>query len=415
MRPTTAVGHRDHGGGRRLERLIPLDVAREKVMALAKPVEGTKRIGVEDALGRVAAEDVRSTIDVPLVDRAAMDGYAVRSEDTQGAHRERPVTLRCIETLFAGTAPRKRVGPGTCAQIATGATLPAGADAVVMVEVTERAGDEVRILSPVAAGKNMSAKGEDIRKGSVVIRRGDALSPARLGALTAIGRTRVTVYRKPRVAILTTGNEVVPPGTRIRPGQVYDINSYTMAAVVRESGGEPEAMGRVRDDAADLRRAVRAALSRDLVVVSGGSSVGERDLLVDVLQDMGEVLFHGVAIKPGRPTLLGRVRGKPVLGMPGFATSCLSNAYVLLAPAVRAMARLPPRPPRVVEVPLSESINSPRGRVEFHTVRVEDGRAVPAFRESSTITSMAHADGYIEIPADVERLERGARVRVVLF
>lgn len=412
---TSASGHRDHGGGHRLESLLPFPEALARVLAVASPVEGTQRVRVEDAAGRVAAEDVRSPIDVPLADRATMDGYAVRSADTDGAGRGSAIALHCVDSVFAGEVPRTRIRAGTCVQVATGVTVPPGADAVVQVELTHRNGDLVRVLSSVAAGRNVSKRGEDIRKGSVVVRRGDVLTPGKAGALTAVGRTSVLVYRKPRVAILTTGNEVVAPGSRLRPGQVYDINAYTIAAVARENGGEPQFLGRVRDDTAELRRALRRAVSRDLVVVSGGSSVGERDLIVDVLHGMGEVLFHGVAIKPGRPTALGRVGGTPVLGMPGFATSCLSNSYVLLAPALRAMARLPARPPRVLELPLSEAIVSPKGRVEFHTVRVEEGLAVPAFKESSAITSMAHADGYVEIPADVERLEKGDRVRVVLF
>jgi len=410
-----AAGHGDHGGGHRLDSLLPFPEALARVMAVARPVEGMERVRIDEAAGRLAATDVQSTIDVPAADRASMDGYAVRAADTQGATPRTPVELRCTSAIFAGEVPKDHVGAGTCIQVATGVTVPRGADAVVQVELTERIGEIVHVRSSVAAGRNVSARGEDIRRGSVVVRRGDLLTPGKAGALTAVGRTSARVFRRPRVAILTTGNEVVEPGARLRPGQVYDINAYTIAAVARENGGEPRFLGRVRDDPADLRRALGRAASQDIVVVSGGSSVGEKDLLVDVLKELGEVLFHGIAVKPGRPTILGRIGATPVLGMPGFATSCLSNSYVLLAPALRAMARLPARPPRVVELPLSEAIESPKGRTEFHTVRVEDGLAVPAFKESSAITSMAHADGYVEIPAEVERIEKGERVRVLLF
>ena len=353
---TRGAGRGDHGGGHRLESLLPFPEALARVMAVAAPVEGTQRVRVEDAAGRVAAGDVLSPIDVPLSDRASMDGYAVRAGDTDGATPRTPVELRCIDSVFAGDIPRRRVGAGTCIQVATGVTVPPGADTVVQVELTHREGDLVHVRSSFVAGRNVSARGEDIRRGSVVVRGGDVLTPGKAGALTAIGRTSVLVYRRPRVAILTTGNEVVAPGSRLRPGQVYDINAYTIAAVARENGGEPQFLGRVRDEAGELRRALRRAVSRDIVVVSGGSSVGEKDLFIDVLKGIGEVLFHGVAIKPGRPTALGRIGGTPVLGMPGFATSCLSNSYVLLAPALRAMARLPARPPRVLELPLSEAI-----------------------------------------------------------
>ena len=223
------------------------------------------------------------------------------------------------------------------------------------------------------------------------------------------------VYARPRVAILTTGDEVISPGERIRPGLVYDINAHTMAAVVLECGGEPVMLGRVSDTMEALKDAIRRAVAHDLVVFSGGSSVGEKDMVIDALEGMGEVKFHGVAVKPGKPTVLGVVRGVAVLGMPGYPTSCLSNCYMMLAPMLRAMARLPPLPEKVVEVPLSKRRVSSIGRVEFHTVRLEDGVAVPAYKESGAITSMAHADGYIEIPANVDLIEKGERVRVVLF
>lgn len=415
-------GHGDHdvepmpgSGMRPLKALIPLDEAMATLMDAVRPVTATEAVPLDDALGRVVARDVASPIDVPLANRAAMDGYAVRAADTYGAGRHDPVTLRRIGTLHADSVPRRAVTKGACVQVATGSTMPRGADAVVMVEVTEREGGAVHVYKPVHPGQDVSVAGEDLRKGEAVVRAGEVLTPAKVGALAAVGRTKVTVYRRPRVAILTTGDEVIPPGRKIRPGQVYDINAFTMAAVVRENGGDPERIGRVPDDLAALRRAISDAVRRDLVVFSGGSSVGERDLIIDVLADMGELLFHGIAVKPGKPTALGRVRGKPVLGMPGYPTSCLSNCYMMLVPAIRRMARLPPRPEQVVELRMARRLVSVVGRVEFHTVRVEDGAAVPAYKESGAITSMAHADGYIEIPANVDLIEKGERVRVVLF
>src|SRR5882762_5039015 len=204
------------------------------------------------------------------------------------------------------------------------------------------AGASVKVFSPARPHENVSRRGGDIARGSVVVRGGEVLTPAKIGAVAAIGLAHVSVFDKPRVALLTSGDEVIPPGKPIRPGQVYDINSNTMAGVVRENGGEAVLLGRVRDRLEPLRSALRKGLASDMVVFSGGSSVGERDMVVDVMQSMGDVLFHGIAIKPGRPTALGRVNGKPVLGMPGNPTSCLSNCYVLLAPMLRRMARLPP-------------------------------------------------------------------------
>jgi len=402
-------------GMRPLKALISLDEAMRLAMDLVRPIERKEPVPILGALRRVCAEDVRSTIDVPLADRAAMDGYAVRARDTVSPDNSKPVVLRRIETLFADRVPQKRLTTGRCTEVATGSTLPDGADAVVKVEDTDHEGDLVTIRAPVHSGQNVSRRGEDIERGSVVVRQGEILTPARLGALAAIGLARAHVYVKPRVSILTTGDEVVPPGKPIRAGQVYDINSNTMASIVRENGGEPILLGRTRDRLEPLRAALRKAIVNDLVVFSGGSSVGEKDMTVDVLRSMGDVLFHGIAVKPGKPTVLARVQGKAVLGMPGNPTSCLSNGYVILAPMLRRMARQPPANPRIVEVPLAERLVTPTGRVKFHTVRIVDGQAVPAFKESSAITSMAHADGYIEIPADVARIEKGEMVRVVVF
>lgn len=402
-------------GMRPLKALLPFPDALRMAIDVVRPVDRRETVGLLEAVDRVAADDVRSTMDVPSADRAAMDGYAVRARDTAEARRSGPVLMDCIEVVRAGAVPRKRVTRNQCAEIATGSNLPSGADAVVRVEDTGRDGGRVAISVPVQIGENVAARASDIRRGSVVVRAGDVLTPAKVGALAAIGKARVRVYGKPRVSILTTGDEVVPPGRRLRPGQVHDINSITIAGVVAEHGGEPVRMGRVADRFEDLRAGLAKARVRDLVVCSGGSSVGERDLVVDVLASMGDVLFHGIAVRPGRPTVLGRVDGTPVLGMPGFPTSCLSNCYVLLAPMLRRMARLPPDRPKTVDVPLAKRLDRTPGRVEFHTIRLVEGEAVPAFKESSAITSMAHADGYIEIPADVERLERGATVRVVLF
>ncbi len=400
---------------RPLKALLPLDEALTMCLNLAAPVRRREAVALSEALRRVVAEDVRSSVDVPPADRAAMDGYAVLASDTARAGKSSPATLTVQENLHAGEVPRRRVAKGRCTQIATGAPLPPGADAVVMVEDTERAKDVVRVFRSVHPRENVSARGSDIRSGALVLSEGEVLTPAKLGALAAIGQEAVAVYARPRVALLVTGDEVVAPGSRLGPGQVYDINSITMAAAVRESGGEPVLLGRVPDRLDALRDALAAAVPEDVVVFSGGSSVGERDLILDALESEGEVLFHGIAVKPGRPTILARVRGKPVLGMPGNPTSCLSNCYVLLAPMLRRIARLPPPGARILEVPLASRIASPRGRVEIHTVRIVDGRAVPAFKESGAITSMALADGYIEIPADVDAVDAGERVRVTLF
>ena len=395
--------------------LISLSEAIRIAVDIVRPIERTETLPLADALRRVAAEDVPSSIDVPLADRAAMDGYAVRAQDTVRAGTTHSVTLVCIETHHADGVPRAVVIAGRCTKVATGTTMPKGADAVVMIEDTERDGDRVSMHASVEPGENVSRRGSDIERESTVVRAGEVLTPAKLGALAAIGHARARVYAKPRVSILVTGDEVVSLGRSIWAGQVYDVNSHTIAAVVRENGGEPKPEGRAPDRLATLRIALKKAAANDLVVVSGGSSVGEKDLVVAALESMGDLLFHGIAMKPGRPTALGLVEGKAVLGLPGNPTSCLSNGYVILAPMLRRIARLPSARGTVIEVPLATRLASKIGRVEFHTVRIVDGQAVPAYKESGAITSMAHADGYVEIPSDVDGIEKGGIVRVVLF
>ncbi len=418
---TTPAGHRHEReerpahGMRPLKALLPLEDALRMCLELAIPVTRTERLTLDDALRRVAAEDVRATKDVPLADRAAMDGYAVRTADTRRATKARPVVLRCLDVIFAGDVPKVRVGPGSCVQIATGATIPPGADAVVMVEDTDADRSRVRLYRSAHAGQHISRRGSDLCRGEIVVAKGEWLTPAKIGAVAAIGRTGLRVRARPKVALLTTGDEVVRPGRPIRAGQVYDIDSHTLAAVVRENGGEPRHAGHAPDDFDRLLRLLRRALAADLVVVSGGSSVGTKDLLLDAFRASGNILFHGVAIRPGRPTLLARARGKPVLGMPGNPTSCLNNAYVFLAPMLRRMAGLPVPPERIVRATLSAPLEGPPDKVAFVPVRLEDGTAVPAYKESGAITSMSRADGYVVLPAGGTRLEAGATVDVIRF
>jgi molybdenum cofactor synthesis domain-containing protein len=242
------------------------------------------------------------------------------------------------------------------------------------------------------------------------------MNASRIGALAAIGKLDVEVYAKPIVAILSTGNEIVEPGRPLDPGQIYDINQFTVSSIVASHGGVAVQHPPAPDDLPELVKAVRAAAeAADVVVFSGGSSVGERDLILDALQEIGEVVFHGIAVKPGKPTVFGRVGGTPVFGMPGYPTSCLSNAYMLLVPMLRRMARLPEYRPRTISVPLVRRIVSTTGRHQFYTVRIVDGSALPAFKASGDITSMSMADGYIEIPAQTDIVEAGQVVEVKLF
>jgi molybdopterin molybdotransferase len=395
---------------------IPLDEARRRLQANVRPIERRERVALTEAAGRVVAADIFSPLDVPPFARSAMDGYALRAADVGAASRDTPVALRVVDRIYTGQPSSVTIEPGTCAEIATGAPLPAGADAVIMVEETAKDDDDrIRFFAAAHAGQNIGRRGADITRGDRVSAAGELLTPGRIGALAAIGCVEVDVFARPRVAILSTGNEVVDGGLPLAPGQIYDVNRHTLAAVVSAHGGAPEPRRPAADSVDALIVALELCAAADVIVFSGGSSVGERDLVVDAIAARGEMIFHGIAVRPGKPTAFARVGSTPFFGMPGNPTSCLSNAYVLLVPFLRATARLPLYAPRTVRVPLARRIVSAAGRHQFYTVQLRDGSAYPAFKGSGDITSLSQADGYLEIPADQSVVEEGAVVEVTLF
>jgi molybdopterin molybdotransferase len=382
--------------------------------------ENTRRITrieevtIEDAAGRVLAEDLVAGFNVPPFDRSSMDGYAVKASDTAGASTK-PVTLRLIGAQHAGEIFDGEVSDGECVEIATGAPVPKGADAVVMVEYTRLTSGGVEIQREAKLGSNIAPEGEDIKRGDPVVKASEIITPGKIGAIAALGFSRVKAYVKPRVAIYSTGNEVTPQGKSLKPGHIYDINSYTLSAVVSANGCVPIRRGLVRDDFDAIAAAVKDASAYDVAVFSGGSSVGVRDLFAGVVEELGRVYFHGLRVKPGKPTLFGEVGGKPVFGMPGYSTSCLNNAYVFLVPALRRVAGLPPAEERTVKARLSLAIKAEGEREQFYSVRVEKSKAIPVFKQSGDITSMAYANGYIIIPIGTKQLEAGNEVTVYLF
>lgn len=400
---------------RPIRKLIQLDQAMEIVMRQARPVTESEKVPLLGSLDRVCSSDVIAKLHVPPFARAAMDGYAVRAKDTFGATKMHPIGLKKIETVYAGGVPKKTVGPGTCSEVATGAMLPKGADAVVMVEDTESRGDRIAINESVHPGKNVSKKGEDISPGTRLVARNEVLNPSKIGALAALGIKETRVFRKPLVGIVPTGDEIAELGRRLKPGQVYNINSYTLASVVSANGGRDRVLPIVSDTVKDVSRTIVDNSDCDMLVFSGGSSVGERDIMLDVLEKNGEVLFHGIAVKPGKPTLFGAVREQLIFGMPGYPTSCLSNAYMILAPVLRHMAHLPRNERPSVLARMAKRVVSTTGRTQFLTVKLENGRANPVFKESGAITSMAFADGYVMIPADVDLVEKDEEIRVYLL
>jgi molybdopterin molybdotransferase len=394
---------------------ISLDEARAIIDRSLRPIDRVERVPLEAAHGRVLAEDAIASADVPPFSRAAMDGYAVRAVDTAAASTARPAILTCIEEVFTGQIAQRTVGPGECIEIATGAPMPPGADAVVMVEETDADVNRIQIFAAAKPGQNIGRQGADIKSGQTVMRAGELLNASRVGAIAALGLAHVDAYARPRVAILSTGNEIIDPGHPLQPGQIYDINRFTVATVVAEHGGVPVPHRTATDTIADLERALDESLEDDVLVFSGGTSVGERDLILDMLNNRGQVLFHGISVKPGKPTAFGLVNGKPFFGMPGYPSSCLLNTHILLVPALRFTARLPAVERRTIRLPLAQRVVSAKDRHQFYTVRVAHGAAIPAYKASGDITSMSQADGYIEIAAETDFVEQGELVEVTLF
>jgi molybdenum cofactor synthesis domain-containing protein len=283
-----------------------------------------------------------------------------------------------------------------------------------MVEDTNRNGTDVDIFKSVSPGSGIGLRGEDIRKGEKIIEEGHLLNPGKIGILASQGLSRTLVYEKPIVAIMPTGKEVVEVGGRLKPSQLYDINSHTLSSVVRENGGIPRSMKVTGDSLEAIKSSIKSALTADILVTSGGSSMGEKDLIINVMEELGEVFFHGIKVKPGKPTTFAVVEGKPFFGMPGYPTSCLLNAYLLLGPMIRKMGHSPQKRNINMLAKLGERVLGSTDRPRFQTVRVKGDLAYPIIKESGAITGMAYADGYINVPVNVV-LEKGSEITVTFF
>jgi molybdopterin molybdotransferase len=348
----------------------------------------------------------------------------VRAADTYGASDSLPAYLNLVGEVPMGAAAQFQLAPAQCALIHTGGMLPDGADAVVMVEHTQnvRPG-EVEVMKAVAVGENVLKVGEDVAQGQEILRAGVRLRPAEIGGLMALGQTRVLVARRPRVGILSSGDEVIPPEAELRPGQVRDVNSYTLGSLVEQAGGIPARYGIVPDQAeALLQAAVQAMAECDLVVITAGSSASARDLTAEVISGLGKpgVLVHGVNVRPGKPTILASCGGKGVIGLPGNPVSALVIASLFVSPVIEAclgLNRTGPRPS--VRAKLSVNVASQAGREDWTPVSLLPGpegyRAEPVFGKSNLIFSLARADGLVRIPADATGLSAGEQVEVLLF
>ena len=378
-----------------------------------RPLEGTEQVPLSRALGRVLAEDVLAEEYVPDFNRSTVDGYALRAKDTFGCSDAIPAILNLAGEVKMGERVSLRVPRDACAYVPTGGEIPAECDCAVMIEYTEDYGDgTIGVLKPGAPGMNLIFRGDDVCPGKTVLKAGRVLAPQDIGALAAIGRTEVPVRRRLRVGVISTGDELVPADQKPGPGQVRDVNSPMLAALLEAFGAECADYGIVVDDEALLRKKTEAAAEQcDVVLLSGGSSAGVKDAACGIIRSLGVLLLHGIAIKPGKPTILGRAGNKALIGLPGHPVAAYYVAKLFVLPL---LARLEGRSLRShpVQAALSESLDANHGRMQITACRLEetDGglRAVPIRSKSGLITQLAGADGYFIIDRDCEGLPRGA-------
>lgn len=386
------------------------------------PTVCMERIPIATALDRVLAVSLFSPQALPEFSRSTVDGYAVMAADTYGASAGLPAYLQVAGEAPMGKIATTAVTPGQVALVHTGGMMPPGSDAVVMVENTQRVDDtSIEVYKPVAEGENVIQIGEDIRQGDLVLEAGRQLRPQDLGGLAALGFTEVPVAKAPRVAILSTGDELVAPGQPVAPGQVRDINSTTLAALTCRAGGQPITYGIIPDDRPALAAAAaRAHAGADLVVLSAGSSVSDRDMSVDVIAGLGQpgILTHGLSVRPGKPTIIAVAGGKPVFGLPGNPVSAMVIFDLVVTPLIRAMLGAKGSPQAHLQARLARNIASAGGREDYVQVRLEkregDWWAVPVFGKSNLIYTLVHADGVVKIGLDANGIGAGEWVAVTL-
>ena len=402
--------------------LVPFDQARAAVLERLRPLPA-REVPLGDALGCVLADDVTAAEDLPPFANSAMDGFAVRAADLAGASDREPIALEVTGEVFAGSARLPTVQAGGAARIMTGGPLPPGADAVVPVEQATVDGDAVRIRLAPGERQFVREAGEDVRAGAVVLERGRVLDPAAVGMLASVGRRLVPVHPKPRVTVVSTGDELVDPGDPLGPGQIRDSNSWLLVAQARAAGADAFRCGKLRDDPEALRRGFAlAAAEGNLVLTSGGVSVGERDYTKQVLAELGDVRSFRVAMQPGMPQAFGFAAGTPLYGLPGNPVSCFVVFEMLVRPALRRLAGHPDDRldrPRVV-ARLGEAVRSPPGKVSFLRVRLQVGddglvATLTGHQGSGVLSSCVAADGLAVVPAERRELDAGAAVQVVLL
>ena len=406
-------------------KLLTFDEAKALIEETLKPKPvGTEEIALLEAYNRVLSEDAVSTLDIPPFSRSTVDGYAVKSEDTFGADENQPAKLKVCGFVAIGETPKVAVGKGEAAEIVTGAPIPEGADAVVMVEDTEREDGDLNIYGSVTLNQNIQKKGNDIKNGETILKAGTVLASREIGVLAALGKAKINVYRVPTVAVLSTGGEVTEPGKPLPAGKIYDINAYSLNVAVREAGGNPLYAGVVPDEKAELHEALEKALaSADMVLTSGGVSVGPKDLIPATVDSLGEpgVFISGIAVKPGKPATVALIGGKPVFSFPGHPTSALLIFLLLARPVIQVMAGKQPKAMPSIKAVADRRMFSAKGRRTFVMVKLvlDEVKGIVAepveSGASGAITTLAKADGFVEIMENNQFIDADEQVKVWLL
>ncbi|HLB99794.1 MAG TPA: gephyrin-like molybdotransferase Glp [Candidatus Bathyarchaeia archaeon] len=405
-------------------KLLTFDEAKNALSQLELATLGTEEIPLLEAYNRILSEDAVSTLDIPPFNRSTVDGYAVKAEDTYGAEENQPVHLMVSNVVNIGEIPNVKIEKGEASEIVTGAPIPEGVDAVVMVEDTERENDDLSVFSSVTKNENVMKKGTDLHKGETALKAGHVLGPSQIGVLAALGMAKVKVFVVPKVAVLSTGSEVTEPGKPLPPGKIYDINAYSLSTAVTESGGEPMYMGVVPDEKAKLRETLEHALANaDMVITSAGVSVGPKDLLPQTVDSLGKpgLLFSGVAVKPGKPTTAASIGKKLVFSLPGHPASALLMFHLLVRPVIQRLSGRASVESASVKAVAGARMFSAKGRRTFVMVKLKRDESKRLMAEpvesgaSGAITTLARADGCVEIPENQQFVDRDDEVTVVLF
>ncbi len=377
----------------------------------------SEEIDCEDAYGRVLFNDVYSRMDFPPFDKALKDGFAILSEDSYGASEESPNTLEIIDFLEAGSITDKKVEKGKCVEISTGAAMPEGANAVVMVEYSEKFDDKVNLLTTATPSQDVAKKGSDIEEGKLILEKGDILTPGKIGVLLSQGFKTIEVYKKPTVGIISSGNEITMQGQELPFGKIYDVNGNMIKNDAVSCGADARFLGVVRDDYGQVKEKIQEALNDvDILLCSGGTSAGLGDVIKHVLDELGEVHIHGISVQPGKPTIVGVINEKLVIGLPGNPVSALMIFNAFVASPLSKVAGIEKEfEQKIVKGIMTRRIHSPVGRMQYQLVKVDGSDVQPIFKDSGAIFSLSSADGYVKVEKSVELLDEGEEVEVYLF